>query len=217
MKRDLGLFLADLVSKLFPAQNVTAIAVIIFSFFSPIGTGPYLTPLQCTLIGIIVMVLLPGAPLAYALWKGLISFNRTEKEKRLLFYVIGLVGYGAASIIFACYSSTIMLLVSLSYFFVTLACMLINFKWKISVHTAGIGGPATAFTYVYGLTGASAFLLVGLLVWARVKLEAHTPPQAIAGALLSSLITLAVCLMLYPFWNSLFFILQYFSNLILLK
>lgn len=214
MKRDAGLLLADFLSKLFPAQNVTAIAVLIFSFLSPIGTGPHLTPLQCALIGITVMVLLPGAPLTYALWKGTISFNRTEKEKRLVFYVIGLAGYGAASLIFAYYSSTIMLLVSLSYFFVALACMLINFKWKISVHTAGIGGPATALTYVYGLAGASAFLLVAALIWARVKLEAHTLPQAVAGALSSSLITLAVCLTLYPFWSPSFLILQHLSSIL---
>lgn len=203
-KKDLGVTLANILSKLFPAQNVTAIAVFVYSFFSPIGTGPYLTPLHCAIIGIATMVLLPGIPLLYALWKGIISFNRTEKEKRRIFYAIGLIGYGLASIVFAYYASTIMLLLALSYFFVTLACALVNFKWKISVHTAGIGGPATSFTYIYGLVGSLSFILVAALIWARVKLEAHTLLQSVAGAVLSSLITLAVCLLLYPQWNPAF-------------
>lgn len=203
-KKDLGVALANFLSKLFPAQNVTAIAVLVYSFFSPIGTGPYLTPLSCAAIGIATMVLLPGIPLVYALWKGIISFNRTEKEKRQVFYAIGLMGYGLASVIFAYYSSTIMLLLALSYFLVTLACALVNFKWKISVHTAGIGGPATSFTYIYGPVGSLSFILVAALIWARVKLEAHTLPQAVAGAVLSSLITLGVCLLLYPQWNPAF-------------
>ncbi len=209
-----GTSLAGFLSKLFPAQTVTAIAVLVFAFFSPIGTGVYLAPLQCAVIGIASMVLIPGVPLAYALWKGIVSFNRTEKEKRHAFYVIGLAGYGLASVTFAYYSSRIMLLVSLSYFFVTLACMLVNFRWKISVHTAGIGGPATAFTYVYGLPGAASLLLVVALIWARVKLGAHTMHQAVAGALLSSLITLAVCLLIYPYWNPMFLTGSLISRLI---
>lgn len=209
-----GTSLASILSRVFPAQNVTAIAVLIFSFLSPIGTGVHFTPLQCAAVGIATMVLVPGVPLAYALWRGIVSFDRTEKEKRHTFYVIGLAGYGLASLIFAYYSSTIMLLVSLSYFFVTLACMLVNFKWKISVHTAGIGGPATALTYVYGLPGAASFLLAVALVWARVKLRAHTLPQAVAGVILSSLITLAVCLLLYPYWDPVFLASSFIFRLI---
>ncbi|MEM2360369.1 MAG: hypothetical protein QXW47_02780 [Candidatus Jordarchaeales archaeon] len=206
--------LADILSKLFPAQTVTAMVVLIFAFLSPIGTGVNLTSLQCAVIGIATMTLIPGVPLAYALWKGIVSFNRTEKEKRYVFYVIGLAGYGLASVIFAHYSSTIMLLVSLSYFFVTLTCMLVNFKWKISVHTAGIGGPAIALIYVYGLPGAVSLLLVVALIWARVKLRAHTLPQALAGALSSSLITLAVCLLLYPYWDPVFLASSFISRFI---
>ncbi|MBS7287882.1 MAG: hypothetical protein KIH01_03840 [Candidatus Freyarchaeota archaeon] len=211
---DVGTSLANILSRVFPAQNVTAIAVLIFSFLSPIGTGVHFSPLQCAVVGITTMVLAPGIPLAYALWKGIVSFNRTEKEKRHTFYVIGLAGYGLASLIFAYHSSTIMLLASFSYFFVTLACMLINFKWKISVHTAGIGGPATALTYVYGLPGAAFFILAVALVWARVKLRAHTLPQAATGLLLSSLITLVVCFLLYPYWNPAFLASSFISRLI---
>ncbi len=201
-----GYLLANLLSRFFPAQNVTLIMVVVFSYFSPTGTGMYLTPAQCLLIGTVTMVLVPGLPLAYALWKGLISFNRSGRRERVVFYLIGLLGYLSASLIFTYYRSDPMAALSLSYLFVALACMLINFKWKISVHTAGIGGPAAALVYVYGLAGLPALVLAAALAWARVKLKAHTTAQAVAGAIVAAAVTLPVYLAFYPVHDPLFLI-----------
>lgn len=69
-----------------------------------------------------------------------------------------------------CYTST------------TLIVMLINFRWKISVHATGLGGPLAAVTLLLGWMVLPLFLLVPLVGWARVFLKAHTLAQVVAGS-----------------------------------
>ena len=66
--------------------------------------------------------------------------------------------------------------------------LLINFKWKISAHTIGIGGIAGAtIGIVYRLHLDMLFVLMvvlfcsGIVGYARLKLKAHTPSQVYAG------------------------------------
>jgi membrane-associated phospholipid phosphatase len=68
----------------------------------------------------------------------------------------------------------------------------INFWWKISLHTAFAAASVTVLTIVYGLSGALAVMLVPPVAWARIELEHHSPAQAAAGALLATVIVLAV-------------------------
>lgn len=65
----------------------------------------------------------------------------------------------------------------------TLIVMLINFRWKISVHATGLGGPLAAITLLLGWVVLPLFLLVPLVGWARVYLKAHTLAQVVAGSL----------------------------------
>lgn len=71
---------------------------------------------------------------------------------------------------------------------VILFCALISWKWKISTHMAGIAG---LVGLVLGITLkwmidlrlllAVLILLSGLIGWARLKMQAHTPAQIYAG------------------------------------
>jgi membrane-associated phospholipid phosphatase len=106
--------------------------------------------------------------------------------------------YLIGSLIFFYGKSTTMYAISLSYVFVTLGVTLINLKWKISVHAAGISGPSTALVCVFGLAALPVVALIVLVVWARIKLKAHTPWQSIAGAIVGILITLSVYVIFYP-------------------
>jgi hypothetical protein len=75
--------------------------------------------------------------------------------------------------------------------------MLINFKWKISAHTIGIGGIAgAALGIIYRLHVDLHFILMlvifvsGMVAYARLKLYAHTPAQVYAGFMLGFLVEL---------------------------
>jgi hypothetical protein len=74
---------------------------------------------------------------------------------------------------------------------------LITYSWKISAHAVGICGAlgyvlAVGFYYPYEMIlfpVAVIVLLIGLLLSARLYLNAHTPPQVFAGAALGFIVS----------------------------
>lgn len=81
--------------------------------------------------------------------------------------------------------------------FSALAGMLVTFRWKISLHAAGMGGIVGG---MYGLFKVHEFvnwpllvvliLITGLVMTARMELKVHTPGQVYAGAAMGFTITL---------------------------
>ena len=78
---------------------------------------------------------------------------------------------------------------------------IINFKWKISAHTVGIGGIAGAalgIMYRLQLDMELAFIAIlffaGIVGYARLKLNAHTPAQVYTGFVLGFLLELGLML-----------------------
>jgi hypothetical protein len=80
-----------------------------------------------------------------------------------------------------------------------LLTLIINFKWKISAHTIGIGGIAgAALGIIYRLQLDLHFILMviifcsGIVAYARLKLNAHTPAQVYTGFTLGFLVELGL-------------------------
>ena len=80
-----------------------------------------------------------------------------------------------------------------------LLTFIINRKWKISAHTIGIGGIAGAtlgMMYRLQLDMNIFFmiiiLLAGIVSYARLKLNAHTPSQVYTGFLLGFVVELVL-------------------------
>lgn len=79
---------------------------------------------------------------------------------------------------------------------------LINTYWKISIHSLGIGG-IVGILLVLALVvtdGAVKYLLVGailisgLVLWARLELDAHSPAQVYAGYVLGLFVSFMLIL-----------------------
>ncbi len=70
--------------------------------------------------------------------------------------------------------------------------MCINLWWKISVHTALVGGSVTVLIVLYGFAGAISAVLLPAVTWSRIELKHHSPAQVGAGALLAALIVVGV-------------------------
>lgn len=66
--------------------------------------------------------------------------------------------------------------------------MLINLRWKISVHTGCIAASSMVLVMLYGWTAAVTVPLIPLTAWSRIELEHHSIAQAVTGALLAALI-----------------------------
>ena len=64
---------------------------------------------------------------------------------------------------------------------VTLTCMLVNFRWKISVHSASIATLSTLATIFLHWAGALLWICAVAVGWARIRTGNHTPLQVLAG------------------------------------
>jgi membrane-associated phospholipid phosphatase len=70
--------------------------------------------------------------------------------------------------------------------------MLINFYWKISLHTAFIAASSVVLAVVFGARVAWVFALVPLMAWSRLELKMHSLPQVSAGAVLAAVVVTVV-------------------------
>jgi hypothetical protein len=153
-------------------------------------------------------------PLLYLL--GMVREGRAEslevrdRGRRLRPFLFGVGSYLAGiAVLGATVRTALPLLVGIAATFPvnTLLIVLINTRWKISVHMTSLAGFVSLLLFVAltvwrdlppgaeaALTAASVaplLLLLPLLMWARVRVEAHTPGQVLAGALFGLLVPFA--------------------------
>jgi drug/metabolite transporter (DMT)-like permease len=91
-----------------------------------------------------------------------------------------LVFHGPRVLVVAFTSASALILVNL----------VITTRWKISQHVSSVAACTLLLTATLGIAAAPLLLLIPLVAWARVKVQAHTLMQAIAGGLAGVLIPL---------------------------
>ena len=74
----------------------------------------------------------------------------------------------------------------------TIAAVITRY-WKISFHLVGVAGAVTIFWLVFGSLAAVLVPMVVLVAWARWRVGAHTPLQALAGTVLAVSVTVGTC------------------------
>jgi membrane-associated phospholipid phosphatase len=188
---------AEFYSAALTPFGVAAIESIVFSWFSPTGVGPITSREVSALLGILILSIGPFVPVAYAVRTKRIDLDISDRNKRGPVYAISAVAYAVGVLVFWATDNKIMFVLSVAYLSVGIMLMLITFAWKISAHAAATAGMATALSLVLGVWMLPSFLLAVLTIWARVKLGAHTLLQALAGAILSIVITALVFVGLY--------------------
>lgn len=148
-------------------------------------------------------------PVGYALWmvhRGLAaSLEMADRRVRTrlfgagiasyltglaLAYVVGRTATALVTALMACYAIN------------TLLVLLVNMHWKISAHVAASAGFISMLFFIQQQAWQAAagplpviqpallygfFLLVPLLMWARVRTQSHTRGQVVAGAALGLL------------------------------
>jgi membrane-associated phospholipid phosphatase len=177
--------------------SVAAIESIVFSWFSPTGVGPLAGPRVSAFFGVLVLSIGPFLPVAYVVRTKGIDLDISDRKKRGPIYLISLIAYAVGVLFFWATENKIMFVLSVAYLCVGFALMLITFAWKISAHVAATAGMATAFWLVLGTWMLPVYVLAAAAIWARVRLRAHTILQALAGAILSIVVTALVFVGLY--------------------
>ena len=138
------------------------------------------------------------------------SLEVRERERRLRPFLVGIASYLVGILLLgATVRTALPLIVSIAAIFPvnTALILLINTRWKISVHMTSLAGfvslllfvaltvwrdlPASAEVALTAASVAPLLLLLPLLMWARVRVSAHTPGQVLAGAVFGLLVPFA--------------------------
>jgi hypothetical protein len=115
--------------------------------------------------------------------------SRREQRALPLIFGIGLVVV-ALGLLTLLHASRVLLATVVAVLIADVLTLAITTRWKISVHLVGMTGAVTVMLILYGWVALPLVVLVPLVAWARWEVRAHTPAQAVAGAILATLVTI---------------------------
>ena len=191
-QQSLALFLSYVLSPI----TVSFFILAFLSFFGPTSVIVY-PPIYGFSLGMFFLCIYPMIPILYQYHRGAVDLWVSDRKQRTILYLLSIFGYLIYALLCFYLSYHVLFVFSISYFFVAMALLIINLFTKISSHTAGLAGPLTAVTYIYGVITLPLFLLLFLLFWARSVLKAHTFFQLLEGSITAVLITYLVFFFIY--------------------
>jgi membrane-associated phospholipid phosphatase len=119
-------------------------------------------------------------------------FIRVREQRNQIYLLACLCIIACCALLFSLQAPMVLFATMVAALSAMLIFMVINFTWKISLHTAFAAGSVTVLTLLYGSTGALSAVLVPPIAWSRIELKYHSLAQTVAGALLSALIVFVV-------------------------
>jgi membrane-associated phospholipid phosphatase len=184
------IYLARFVSALFTPFYLPLIGLILLFTFSYLALMPIGYRLMIITIAYVATILLPTCLIHfYRRYQGWTLIELGQRERRMVPYAISIVCYlGCVGVfmylnVFRFVSSII-----LSALLVQIVCGIINVWWKISTHTAAIGGVAGAllsFSAIFGFDPiwwlCVVLIVAGMLGSARMILRQHSLSQVVGG------------------------------------
>lgn len=195
MKEKNIIFTARIMSMIFHPLLSAIVGLIALFIFSYMSLLPMMYKLVMLAMVYLLTVVAPSLLIhLYRLCQGWTSHELGRKERRLVPYIISIVCY------FACffwmeYRNTprvisIIVVVALT---IQMVCALINIWWKISTHTAAIGGVAgglvsysIAFSFNPLWWLCFVLILAGAVGTARMILRQHSLSQVVTGFLVGA-------------------------------
>ena len=181
---------ARIVSMLFTPFYLPIVGLIALFLFSYLSIFPMAYKLQVLIMTYLFTILLPTVMIhLYRRYQGWNLIELGQRERRMVPYIISIV----------CYFSCIYLMerlhmphfigsIIIAALLVQIVCAIINVWWKISTHTAaigGVGGALFAFAEYLGFNPvwwlSLVFFVAGLLGTSRMILRQHNLSQVVAG------------------------------------
>jgi membrane-associated phospholipid phosphatase len=121
------------------------------------------------------------------------SFFSNPREQRNLVYIIStVIGAIDCALLWYFKIPEILAVMFTAGFIGVMAFMIINYFWKISLHTAFITATVVVLVMVYGANAAWSAIVVPLVGWSRIVLKQHNLWQVIAGGALAAVIVFTV-------------------------
>ena len=181
---------ARIMSMLFTPFYLPIVGMLALFIFSYMSMFPWAFKLQMLILVYFFTILLPTLLIhVYRRYQGWNLIELGHRERRMVPYIISILSY------FTCFYAMNRLHIPffirsivLAALMVQVVCALVNVWWKISTHTAAIGGVAGAlfvfaeyfnFNPVWWL--CTVIMLAGVLGTSRMILRQHTLAQVVAG------------------------------------
>ena len=181
---------ARIVSMLFTPFYLPIVGLIALFLFRDLSIFPMAYKLQVLIMTYLFTILLPTVMIhLYRRYQGWNLIELGQRERRMVPYIISIV----------CYFTCIYLMerlhmphfigsIIIAALLVQIVCAIINVWWKISTHTAaigGVGGALFAFAEYLGFNPvwwlSLVFFVAGLLGTSRMILRQHNLSQVVAG------------------------------------
>ena len=193
MKAKHIIMIAQALSSIFSPFHLPVVGLLLLFCFSYLSFLPWDVKLYILLLVYTFTILLPTALIRlYRRYQGWSRIELGIKERRMVPYVISIMCY------FTCYY--LLSLNHVSHFIgsivvaslmIQVVCAIINLWWKISTHSAAIGGVTGAFVAFAAIFNFNPvwwicllLLLTGMVGTSRIILRQHTLEQVVAGYLI---------------------------------
>lgn len=192
MKEKNIILAARIMSILFTPFYLPLVGLVALFLFSYMSLLPLAYKLPMLLTVYISTILMPSLLIhLYRKFQGWTSKELGRKERRVVPYLISILCYFGCFFLME-YRNTprVISIILVAALVIQMVCALINVWWKISTHTAGIGGLAGGLV-VYSIAFsfnpiwwlAFVILLAGMVGTARMILRQHTLAQVVTGFL----------------------------------
>lgn len=192
MKEKNIILAARIMSMIFTPFYLPLVGLVALFLFSYMSLLPLAYKLPMLLTVYISTILMPSLLIhLYRKFQGWTSKELGRKERRIVPYLISILCYFGCFFLME-YRNTprVISIILVAALVIQMVCALINVWWKISTHTAGIGGLAGGLV-VYSIAFsfnpiwwlAFVILLAGMVGTARMILRQHTLAQVVTGFL----------------------------------
>lgn len=181
---------ARVMSLIFTPFYLPLVGLLILFFFSYLSLLPIVYKLIVVGIVYFFTILMPTILIhLYRRCQGWSLIDLGRKERRMVPYVISIACYLLCTYIMeSMHIPHFMGSILIAALVIQIVCALINVWWKISTHTAAIGGVTGAlfaFGELFNFNPVGwlcvVFILSGLLGTSRIILRQHSLPQVLAG------------------------------------
>ena len=191
MKRQKQIILtARLLSMLFTPFYLPIVGITLLFLFSYLNMFPWSYKIQVLLMVYLFTIMLPTLLIhVYRRYQGWNLIELGHREKRMIPYVLSIISYFTCVYVMErLHMPHFMGSVIVAALAVQIVCALINVWWKISTHTAAIGGVAGAlfaFSYYLGFNPvwwlSLVIIVAGMVGSSRMILRQHSLSQVVGG------------------------------------
>ena len=190
MKEKNIILTARIISLCFTPFYLPIVGQILLFSFSYMGVLPLSYKLSMLTTVYVFTILIPALLIhLYRRYQGWTSKELGIKERRVVPYIISIVSYFGCFFLLE-YRNTprVLSIILVAALFIQMVCAFINIWWKISTHTAAIGGVAGALV-IYSIAFSFnplwwlslVILLAGMVGTARMILRQHSLSQVVTG------------------------------------